>query len=280
MSKHRLKNHPRGRAVIGALIAVLIVVVILLAAYFAVSSGKRAEEAKAREKAEYKGMVNDLESFTEQVKGIEAGNAVEVPEDRDAQVGSTVAEKTREAMNANMRNQMTVGIAYRQEQEKAGLSKLVDATRIAKDEDFKESLAMVKAVRAVAEDYRAKSFVVLESGPQLIRDQKYGPVGEPKMIRAIESAMASSRPTLTQIWDLEMKGIGLMEELIVFLDSKKGSWKVTEGRFVFDKDEDGNRFGKYVADINEVGKRQQEIQQAAIGRSKSAVDELKAETRD
>lgn len=186
---------------------------------------------------------------------------------------SSDMQRLRKFMQECFNDQVSLQNQYRAELEAAGLSSLLKAERLAGDKGFEESHAMLAKLDAVVSTNRNKAIkLATEVVPQRLKEVKFTSATDRSILAGYQQSMKSTLPQLQQIWDLETQIMGHMRELINLLESSREYWDSDQGRFMFQRGEDHERFNALLAQINACTQQQAAIRQRVAKEAASKME--------
>ncbi|WP_395749479.1 hypothetical protein [Prosthecobacter sp.] len=164
---------------------------------------------------------------------------------------------------------------YTEELDKTGFTRLLDTARVQADTDFSETETILARVRVLVRKQGDKMRAALSSLPEKIRastislaEKESGAVGAEK---GIPPALA----TFNETWKLEESVVDQMANIMELLRKRRGHWQVSNGKFLFNDDNDLKTFNTAMAEIQLAATRQTEIQQQNQQKSGKVFDDMR-----
>lgn len=180
----------------------------------------------------------------------------------------------------NLKQELVAEIAgaqtdYLKDLDKSGLHHFLDPPRMAADSSFKESRAMVSTVKEAIKRTRQRINNAIDNVPQKIEALHLDPAVAKEMIATVKQTFSQTIPLVNEKWDLEEKIAEHFEEIINFMQANQDFWSVQEGKFVFKRNSDRNRFSELARQIDLCAARQTEIQSQMMANASSANGDAK-----
>jgi hypothetical protein len=91
-----------------------------------------------------------------------------------------------------------------------------------------------------------------------------------------KKGVGKTLPLLKETWDLEVKIIDHMNELLAHLEEIRSYWKPENGIFAFERDDDLEKFNAIMAKISACVERQAQIKQSTQKSAAENIGNLKA----
>jgi serine/threonine protein kinase len=186
------------------------------------------------------------------------------------------AERLRELMQSFFNDMLTLQNDYLAALDEDGLNTLLDADRVAKDTGFRDSRAILARLRKTVMIFRTKADGILEDFPKRLNDPSFGKNLNEALHSGYKEGMGKSLPLMKETWDLEVAVIGHMEELIDHLEATRSHWEPEDGMFMFQGDDDLEKFNAIMAKITACVERQTEIKESAQKSATEKIGSLKA----
>lgn len=169
------------------------------------------------------------------------------------------SERTVRMMHQYFNEVSDVQNQYIQALEDDGLNSLLDAERLLADENFSESREIiVRAKKSVAKG-RAKNDEVLNNFPDRVEKEPLDSKLKKGIIAGFNERLKEIQPLYAELWDLELKSVERLEEMVDHIEATRDQWEVEDGMIVFQKEKDLETFNKILDQINAGAKRQEEI---------------------
>jgi hypothetical protein len=169
---------------------------------------------------------------------------------------------------------------YEEALEQAGIEKLLNADRMAKDANFTGTLAILMQARSAAQQSREQFETLMENFPQRLDSLELSESTKRNFLVGFQESLETSMPQMRESLNLEDKVVDLFEKVVDHLIATKGRWKPSNGMFMFYEDADLEVFNDLLQQIVECAQRQQEIQKAAEDTTTQKIESLKEMLRD
>jgi hypothetical protein len=164
---------------------------------------------------------------------------------------------------------------YLQALEDDGINTLLDANRIARDKDFKDSrLTLLKVKRTIA-NTRTKASKILADFPQRFKDYKFSADSDKELLEGYKKGLDKALPQFGEVWDLEVEAVAHMESLIDHLELTRLYWSPYQGKFMFERDRDVEQFNQIMAKITKCVDRQTEIRETTMKNALNNIEKIK-----
>lgn len=165
---------------------------------------------------------------------------------------------------------------YLAELERAGVSRLLSAQRIAEDSGLAESRTILTAVRKATQEYKSGAERVLNGFSRKIDATSFDAAAKANMMRHYEQGMVKARPHLQETMELEVQTVEVMGSILQLLESRRAYWQAVDGQFIFEDTKDLERFNGYLATIEQNTQRQAELRGNAQKATNSSFESIKA----
>ena len=223
------------------------------------------------DRAEIEGLEDDIESIVAAATGPDG-----FPRETDIKLQSdrpTVndMQKLRNLMRSFMNDAVKDQNDYIKELEEVGTHTLLIPARVAKDRGFKESRSILRKSKLAVSNAKTKNFRRLADFPKRLNDYDFRSTSDKKMLESYKTGLKKAVPLGKEIWDLEMKTVEYMEDLIDILEASRSYWEVDQGMFAFTRDRDLERFNAIMTKISKCTERQTELKKESL---KNATDKL------
>jgi hypothetical protein len=180
-------------------------------------------------------------------------------------------EKVREWMRSFFNEMITLQNEYLAALDKDGVNTLLDANRVAKDTNFRDSKAIINRARKTVQKFRAKAKSILADLPNQLKNYSLNDDINKEILSGYRESAGRSLPSLEEMWDLEIKVIDHMDDLIKHLETTRDHWYPEEGMFLFERDGDLEKFNAIMAKITACVEKQVEIKKST---QKSAAEKI------
>jgi hypothetical protein len=184
--------------------------------------------------------------------------------------------KMRELMQSFFNNMITLQNEYIAALDKDGVNELLDANRVAKDTNSLESKAILERSRKTVLKFRAKADNVVADFPKLLNDYSFDEKSNSEMLSGYKKGVGKALPLLKESWDLEVAVIGHMDDLIEHLEATRSYWIPEDGKFMFERDVDLEKFNAIMAKITACVERQTAIKASTQKSAMEKIGNLKA----
>ena len=238
---------------------------------------RAAEEREAKEKLNE--MSNEMEAFLDgHAEALESGGTIDIPFD-SAEITPDMSEMDRLA--ALNRSILVDGAALQNEYMAAiadsGWNEILNGERIIADEDFTESERILTDAGKVVEEATEKSLEFYDNLPD--RLDRFRITGEARrgFLDKYRAGYEDSRALLVEQWELESKTMETGGALVRFLHESRARWEMDDGLFLFETDEDLERFNKLFGEMNKHIARSEEIAAERQKTGREALKELRGE---
>ena len=178
-------------------------------------------------------------------------------------------------MNAHFADVTAMQKDYSDALDESGIHTLLDADRVAKDTEFKESRTILADARKVVDDFSRRSKQMIEALPEKFDRKSFSSANRASMRRGMEKELDVPRKIDAEIWGLEMASVNHMEELIDHLQEKRKLWQAQDGSFLFERDEDVEKYNGIMEEVTACVTKQEEIRERARDSASGKLGEMK-----
>jgi len=140
-----------------------------------------------------------------------------------------------------------------------GWERVLDADRIMQDKNLTESKVLVQKAYGIVRNYKAKAYALLDDAKAEIGSLNVSKEERDDFLLDFNVDLANQRSRSDAIWDLENKAISEVENIIVLLSARQGTWAIQNGQVLFSDQADLDAFNSYIAAIKENSVKQQSI---------------------
>ena len=161
------------------------------------------------------------------------------------------------------------------ELEAIGWDFILDPDRIKKDRTLTESKMLIQRANAIVRKYKAQTYTLLDNTQKEISILNISENYRRGILNGFKEGMANQRSQIDEIWDLEIKAISEIENIIALLAVKQGAWEVQNGELLFANQSDVDNFNSYLTAIQEHLARQQAIQKQSIATMNKNLNKFK-----
>jgi serine/threonine protein kinase len=185
-------------------------------------------------------------------------------------------ERMRELIRSFFNDMIALQNDYLAALDKDGINTLLDANRVAKDPNFRESRSILARVRITVQRFRIKASSILADFPKRLNDNLLDEKSNDAMMSGYREGVGKSLPRLKETWDLEVAVIDHMDDLIDHLEATRSHWIPEDGMFTFERDGDLNKFNAIMAKITACVEKQTEIKESAQKSATEKIGSMKA----
>lgn len=153
--------------------------------------------------------------------------------------------------------------SYESDLAAAGWGGILSPERIYSADSMAESKQILKLVRSAIEKHRAMNDAFYENALLRIQTLDMSEDLKRQMSEGFNSGLTEGRAMTNEIWDLEERAIGEVEQLVVFLSADRKAWTIENGMFMFRDQEDLDIFNQHLASLQSYADRQAEIQNSS-----------------
>jgi hypothetical protein len=186
-------------------------------------------------------------------------------------------EKIREIQQSLMTEMAAVQSDYVNALDAAGLSRLLDASRVSEDTGFVESRRMLRELSSVVLAHRERAFSLMKNASSRFKGVSFDYVSEAAAMKGFEEGMANVLPLLEENWNLELAVMNDFGALIDHLELTRRRWSVANGHFAFQLEGDLAGFNEIMDRMDAATARQEEIRKGAFNNALSKFEELKTQ---
>ncbi|HEY9106479.1 MAG TPA: hypothetical protein VIN58_07350 [Roseateles sp.] len=243
----------------------LLVFASLIAAS-AISTNRSRDEARQ--------VVTELQQTLSQVQAANTNGSQlpsMSPQGKPARSG---ASKAAEIVRAMVNRTLTQRRDYEGELEAMGWSRVLDAQRLGRDTGLKESHAMIRQAKDIVEKYKLKTPELFARSRRDIEIADLSFNDKQSMLKGFDNAIERGKQQMADMWSLEEQAMSQFENVFNLLSAKRGAWQIEKGQLTFHRQADLDVFNNYIAQVQAIVKKQEEMQNAALDKAKSSLDQL------
>jgi membrane protein implicated in regulation of membrane protease activity len=224
-----------------------------------------------------RGMETDIRTMFESATGPDGLPTPVKVELKPARPPSNDIERLRQIQQGLMNEMAELQNEYLGALETAGLSRLLDPSRVHADEGFAESRKILNELGRTVLAYRKRSIGLVRGSSSRFQGVRFDYISERDAVKGFEDGLTKSLPLLEENWELELAIIDHYTEIIDHLEETRARWGVESGQFAFLQTEDLNRFNEIMGKVDEVSKRQTQIRSGAMESALSKFEKLKVQ---
>ena len=256
-----------------SLFAVIIACIILVIAIIGRVNGRNPAKLERERRAEVE-LAKDAEAIHQAVRfSAETGRPIESirfpTADTDSEMG-----RIRQLSQENFQKMVELQQACQQELEKAGYESLFDAERLENDKGFEASRKIVSEGKRITEKYRDKVGEHLASVTAKIKSMPSSLNSDLALRNNIDQLLTANGQKALRMWDIDIELCALDGKVIEMIAASQGKWQFIDGSFRFDSEEDHAKFTAILENTQALLAEQQNIQNEALSRFKSAAEKL------
>ena len=141
-----------------------------------------------------------------------------------------------------------------------GWSKILDPERVLEDKTLIKSKAMLGNAYDILAKYRMKNYALLDEMRNDIFKLNLNEATKKSFADGYDKGLEDGRANAKLSWDLEELVLKEFENIINLLSASNGTWKIENNQVLFSTDEDVNAYNSYIASIQSLVEKQQNIQ--------------------
>lgn len=262
---------------------VAVILIALISAFGSITGAsltrkREAQQAKAEKTRQtVEAMERDMDAmFAERQNADGTPKNIELRLESDAPKDDM--EVARHLLQSVINDSATLQNEYLAALKKEGLFTLLEAERLAGDQEFKQSRTIIAACRKRVEEYREKAKKIAMSVPERLDRYELSAKAKRSFLSGYENEKARNTTNLDANWNLEAESIELTSKIIDHLEAKREAWVVEEGALAFHNDEDLEKYNAILKQIDDCSAKQTELQEKARDRFKAEMKELKEDS--
>lgn len=230
---------------------------------------RRQAEAKAEQAKEaIEGMEQDLDKMLAETTNPD-GSPRETEFRLESKLPENEMESLRHVVQSVLNDMAGLQNDYMAALKEDGLYSLLQADRLAADENFEESRAILGRSRKRVEEYREKARQMVLGIPKRLDAYSFSDDQKRSFMAGYGKRKDHNLDNLKASWDLEAKILDHMEELIDHLEASREGWSADEKVIVFESDDDLAKYKAIMKEIDDCSTKQTELQTKALEAAKS-----------
>lgn len=167
--------------------------------------------------------------------------------------------------NIELRNQYLAELAAN------GWNDILNGDRLTKDIDFSESRLIIARTKASIQKFGLKTRATLDEARADLDKLDLTSLEKAQFAAGFEKGAQESVKTADEIWELESRVVGHVEEMIEFLATRRNEWTVQQNQMLFQKDEDAEKFNSYMAAIQATAAEQETVRRRAYNEAQRKI---------
>jgi hypothetical protein len=207
------------------------------------------------------------ENYTKMIESTSNSQGLLERKDKPSNTSNSVRGELEE-MKRFITDFMDQIVSYRNdyflELDAIGLNKIMDTDRIKTDSALIESKIIIRKSKEIVSKYQNKTNVLLNVARENIRSLNISKSLKNEMLLGFEQGMEKAQDQIYEMWALEEKVLKEYENVINYLSARKNAWVVKEGQILFYNYDDLKRFNAYIASIQNILNKQQQIQKKSV----------------
>jgi hypothetical protein len=235
-----------------------------------------APENAGSAKAMVEGLESDMKAMASELRAPDgAPKTTDLHFDTGSAAPTNDFERTRSLLQSFFNDLVGLQNTYLAALDQAGISKVLDPARLSEDAEFRDTHAMVAALRKVVEDFRGKAETLMKSFPERVEATSYTSEVKQNILSGYHEGLGRSIPVFQETWQLESASLDRVAEIVAFLDASRGRWSVDNGEVVFQGNDDLEKFRQIMAKLDEGMKRQSDLREKTLQAASGALGDMK-----
>ena len=177
-----------------------------------------------------------------------------------------IKELTKEA--TEIRNE------YDNELQDANFHSILDAERLQRDVNFEDSRMMIKAARSAINKNVKQLEAFMSTLDSRVDKLDLSDKEKASMKNGLDQGMGRGIRILQKQSNLEKECITTFEDIVDFLQSKKGQWSAANGELSFDRTTDMNIYNGYIEKIQDIVSKQEAVVHESVNQTERNLDRL------
>ena len=150
------------------------------------------------------------------------------------------------------------------ELEAIGWNSILDPQRIRVDKGLVESKVTIRKAKEIVDKYKEKTNILLHDAREKIASLNMSASLKREALSGFDRGMEKAKDQIDTTWALEGKTVAEFENIFSFLSTRDGAWVVEGSQILFYNDSDLTKFNSYIASIQGLVNKQQEIQKQSV----------------
>ena len=164
--------------------------------------------------------------------------------------------------------------AYEKELTDDGLTRLLDADRIANDRGLKDSASIMSAMKATLPKFQAMTHEVYPEAKRNASALRIDATLKAQVLAGFQRSESASLKQMDRRWELEKSILNEYGEIIALLQRSK-NWQVKNHRFMFTNENDLTQFNGHLKRVTEISEQQEKERKEQLAVANQTFDAVK-----
>jgi hypothetical protein len=133
---------------------------------------------------------------------------------------------------------------------------------------------MLKQANEIVLRYKSKNADLFSTIRQDIELSELSSSSKQSMLTGFDRKSDQGKAEAMEVWRLEQQALDEIGKIIALLSARRSAWEVQDGQVMFQSQEDLDLFNSYLAKVQAVLAKQEQIQAASLQRSKDAFEKI------
>ena len=163
---------------------------------------------------------------------------------------------------------------YELELDAIGWGKILDGQRLKNDVTLAESRTMIQQAKDVVLKYKSKTSDLFAIIRQDIERSDLSPSSKQSMLAGFDRTSAQGKAQAMEVWMLEEQALEEIGKVFSLLSARRSAWQIQDGQVMFQSQKDLDLFNSYLATVQSLVAKQEQIQSSSLKRTTEALNQL------
>lgn len=155
-----------------------------------------------------------------------------------------------------------------------GLWELLEEERLRSDPTFKKSWYIIAQARSLIDIYETRGLETVMAAKDRIKSLDLSDADKKAVEDGFIRGVEGSADFREKMWGLERLTLDEFEKVIDLLAEDPQSWEIDEGQFLFESDQQIDRFNEHMTNIDKFVAEQTKLQELQIRKQRQKIEEL------
>lgn len=163
---------------------------------------------------------------------------------------------------------------YELELDAIGWGKILDGQRLKGDVTLAESRTMLQQAKDVVLKYKSKTSDLFVTIRQDIERSDLSSSSKQSMLAGVDSTSAQGKAQAMEVWMLEEQVLDEVGKVLALLSARRSAWQIQDGQVMFQSQKDLDLFNSYLATVQSLAAKQEQIQTSSLQRTTETLNQL------
>lgn len=162
----------------------------------------------------------------------------------------------------------------------AGAETLLLPGRLAHETDFRVSHEVLSKVKKIVPEFKKRFEDLFRELPKRARETPSSGSSLQNMEEKYQQALEQTLPSIRESWAIEVQSVELAEQIITFLEIRRGSWTVIDKQIKFEWAADERHFYEIISEYNAGAERVKQLYEKSLDEAKQRLQKMKDRLSD